>query len=37
MWSARAGAPPSQDVARQLAELATLLLDAARQAGFFPA
>jgi hypothetical protein len=37
MWSARASAPPSQDVARQLAELATLLLDAARQAGFFPA
>ncbi len=36
MWSARASAPPSSDVAQQLAELATLLLDAARQAGFFP-
>jgi hypothetical protein len=37
MWSARASAPPSQDAAQQLAELAALLADAARQAGFFPA
>lgn len=37
MWSARAGAPPSSDVAQQLSALATLLLDAARQAGLFPA
>lgn len=37
MWSARASAPPSSDVAQQLAAMATLLLDAARQAGFFAA
>lgn len=37
MWSARASAPPSSDVAQQLTALATLLLDAARQAGFFAA
>lgn len=37
MWSASASAPPSSDVAQQLAELAALLLDAARQAGFFAA
>jgi hypothetical protein len=37
MWSARASAPPSSDVAQQLSTLATLLLDAARQAGLFAA
>jgi len=37
MWSARASAPPSSDVGQQLSALATLLLDAARQAGFFVA
>jgi hypothetical protein len=37
MWSARASAPPSSDVGQQLSELAGLLLDAARQAGFFAA
>ncbi len=37
MWSAKASAPPSSDVAQQLTALATLLLDAARQAGFFAA
>ena len=37
MWSARASAPPSADINQQLATLATLLLDAARQAGMFPA
>jgi hypothetical protein len=37
MWSARASAPPSSDVGRQLSDLAVLLLDAARQAGFFAA
>ena len=37
MWSARASAPPSSDINQQLATLATLLLDAARQAGLFAA
>jgi hypothetical protein len=37
MWSARASASPSSDVAQQLSELAVLLLDAARQAGLFAA
>ncbi len=37
MWSARATAPPSSDVGQQLTTLATILLDSARQAGFFPA
>jgi hypothetical protein len=37
MWSARASAPPSSDLNQQLATLATLLLDAARQAGLFAA
>jgi hypothetical protein len=37
MWSARASAPPSSDVGQQLSTLATLLLDAARQAGLFAA
>jgi hypothetical protein len=37
MWSARATAAPSSDVGQQLATLATLLLDSARQAGLFPA
>lgn len=37
MWSARASAPPSADLNQQLATLATLLLDAARQAGLFAA
>lgn len=37
MWSARASAPPSSDVGQQLSTLATLLLEAARQAGFFAA
>ena len=37
MWSARASAPPSSDVDQQLSTLATLLLDAARQAGLFAA
>lgn len=37
MWSARATAPPSSDVGQQLTTLATVLLDSARQAGFFPA
>jgi hypothetical protein len=37
MWSARASAPPSTDIAQQLSTLATLLLDAARQAGLFAA
>jgi hypothetical protein len=37
MWSARASAPPSSDVAQQLSTLATVLLDAARQAGLFAA
>jgi hypothetical protein len=36
MWSARArSAPPSSDINQQLATLAMLLLDAARQAGLF--
>ena len=37
MWSGRASAAPSSDVGGQLDTLAVLLLDAARQAGFFPA
>jgi hypothetical protein len=37
MWSAHASASPSSDVGQQLSELAALLLDAARQAGFFVA
>jgi hypothetical protein len=37
MWSARASASPSSDVGQQLSALAMLLLDAARQAGFFAA
>ncbi len=37
MWSAKASAAPSSDVAQQLSTLATLLLDAARQAGLFAA
>jgi len=37
MWSARASAPPSNAVDQQLSTLATLLLDAARQAGLFAA
>lgn len=37
MWSGRASAAPSSDVGAQLDTLAVLLLDAARQAGFFPA
>ena len=37
MWSARASAAPSSDLGQQLATLATLLLDAARQAGLFAA
>lgn len=37
MWSGRASAAPSSDVGAQLATLATLLLDAARQSGLFPA
>jgi hypothetical protein len=37
MWSGRASAAPSSDVAAQLNALATLLLDAARQSGLFPA
>jgi hypothetical protein len=37
MWSARASAVPSSDISQQLATLATLLLDAARQAGMFAA
>jgi hypothetical protein len=35
MWSARASAPPSSDVAAQLDTLAALLLQAAREKGFF--
>jgi hypothetical protein len=35
MWSARASAPPSSDVAGQLDTLATLLLEAAREKGLF--
>jgi hypothetical protein len=35
MWSARASAPASADVGQQLSTLATLLLEAARQAGQF--
>jgi hypothetical protein len=37
MWSARASAPPSSDLAQQLSTLTGLLLDAARQAGMFAA
>jgi hypothetical protein len=37
MWSARASAPPSSDVAAQLDTLATLLLEGAREKGFFAA
>jgi hypothetical protein len=37
MWSARASAPPSSDVAAQLDALATLLLEAARDKGLFAA
>ena len=37
MWSGRASAVPSSDVGGQLDTLAVLLLDAARQVGFFPA
>lgn len=37
MWSGRASAAPSSDVGQQLATLARLLLDAARQAGLFAA
>jgi hypothetical protein len=36
MWSASATAPPSADLNRQLDDLSKLLLDTARQAGFFP-
>jgi len=35
MWSARASAAPSADLAQQLGQLANQLLDAARQAGLF--
>ncbi len=35
MWSGRASAAPSSDVGQQLATLAKLLMDAARQAGLF--
>lgn len=35
MWSGRASAAPSSDVGQQLATLAKLLIDAARQAGLF--
>lgn len=35
MWSGRASAAPSSDVGQQLATLAQLLMDAARQAGLF--
>jgi len=35
MWSGRASAAPSSDVGQQLATLARLLVDAARQAGMF--
>lgn len=37
MWSGRASAAPSSDAGDQLGTLATLLLDAARQSGLFPA
>jgi hypothetical protein len=37
MWSARASAAPSADIAQQLGTLANQLLDAARQAGLFAA
>jgi hypothetical protein len=37
MWSGRASAAPSSDVGQQLATLARLLMDAARQAGMFAA
>jgi hypothetical protein len=36
MWSASATAPPSSNLNEQMDALATVLLDAARQAGFFP-
>jgi len=35
MWSGRASAAPSRDAGAQMATLAALLLDAARQSGFF--
>lgn len=35
MWSGRASAAPSSDVGQQLATLAKLLIDAARQSGLF--
>lgn len=35
MWSGRASAAPSSDVGQQLATLAKLLMEAARQAGLF--
>ena len=35
MWSGRASAAPSRDAGAQMATLAMLLLDAARQSGFF--
>ncbi len=37
VWSASATAPPSSDLNQQMASLAATLLDAARQAGLFPA
>ncbi len=37
MWSARASAAPSADIAQQLGTLSNQLLDAARQAGLFAA
>ncbi len=37
MWSASATAPPSSNLNEQMNALATVLLDAARQAGLFPA